>query len=192
MDWVHASRLKLADLVRHDYQANWKLLAAAVVIHACAVIVGGVIVRLHPLLSEPLDDLPSHGPELILSNLAIILLLQVGFISGGVISVVVLIMNGLFQGAFWVSAAQSGMLVPVVAVTLPHGILEFPALWIASAVGLSGGRFVQGYLLRGESDIRCVPWSLCGVAVVLILLAGLIEVGLSIPLARLWGEAMRS
>ena len=78
-------------------------------------------------------------------NMTVFLILLLGAVSAGTVTVVVLLGNGLALGQLIGLAGVSGMShVDVALLLLPHGVLEMGALCVAGAVGLQGIRFAVG------------------------------------------------
>lgn len=74
-------------------------------------------------------------------NMTVFLMLLLGVVSAGLVTVVVLLGNGLALGQLIGFAGASGMSrVDVAHLLLPHGVLELGALCVAGAVGLQGIR----------------------------------------------------
>ena len=74
-------------------------------------------------------------------NLTVFVMLLLGVVSAGLVTVVVLLGNGLAIGQLIGFAGASGMSrVDVAHLLLPHGVLEMGALCVAGAVGLQGFR----------------------------------------------------
>lgn len=74
-------------------------------------------------------------------NMAVFVLLLFGLVSGGLVTVVVLLGNGIAIGQIIGFARASGMSVGDLAnLLLPHGVLELGALCVAGAVGFQGVR----------------------------------------------------
>ncbi|MFC6973865.1 stage II sporulation protein M [Halomicroarcula sp. GCM10025709] len=85
-----------------------------------------------------------------------------------------LVLNGLLIGVVVGLAGQELPSMVILALLLPHGIVEIPALLIVAAIGLRFGRLTVRYL-RGTEDrlvteqaLREAGW-LVGVACVLVL-----------------------
>ena len=77
--------------------------------------------------------------------MTVFLMLLLGVVSAGAVTVVVLLGNGLALGQLIGFAGASGMSrVDVALLLLPHGVLEVGALCVAGAVGLQGVRFALG------------------------------------------------
>lgn len=78
-------------------------------------------------------------------NMTVFVMLLLGVVSAGAVTVVVLLGNGLALGQLIGFAGASGMSrVDVALLLLPHGVLEVGALCVAGAVGLQGVRFALG------------------------------------------------
>jgi stage II sporulation protein M len=95
------------------------------------------------ILAETLDleGLVEQGPlaiaiALFLNNLQACIILFLGGVTFGILTIFVLATNGIIVGAVAQVAneLQGGLFV--VAALLPHGIFELPALFIAGALGL--------------------------------------------------------
>lgn len=105
------------------------------------------------------------GPEttifdLFLHNSAIITTILFGFVTLGVVSILVLMLNGVFvgYGAGYFAGAY-GFLLSTVAVA-PHGIFEVPALWVA---GIGSVRAVHALALFSSSargHLNLTPWDI--------------------------------
>ena len=78
-------------------------------------------------------------------NMTVFVMLLLGVVSAGLLTVVVLLGNGLAVGQLIGFAGALGMSrVDVVHLLLPHGVLELGALCVAGAVGLQGIRLAFG------------------------------------------------
>lgn len=78
-------------------------------------------------------------------NMTVFLMLLLGVVSAGLVTIVVLLGNGLAVGQLIGFARVSGMSqVDVAYLLLPHGVLELGALCVAGAVGLRGIPFAFG------------------------------------------------
>lgn len=72
-------------------------------------------------------------------NMTVFLILLLGIVSAGLVTVVVLLGNGIAVGQLIGFARVSGMSqLDVAYLLLPHGVLELGALCVAGAVGLRG------------------------------------------------------
>ena len=67
-------------------------------------------------------------------------------ITGGIGTILVLFINGLFLGSIGVVCGGAGMSLKFWSFVAPHGALEFPAIFIAGGAGL---RIAQGLLFPG-------------------------------------------
>lgn len=77
-------------------------------------------------------------------NLTVFVMLLFGIVSAGVVTIVVLIGNGIAIGQLVGFAKEAGLSNFAVAnLLLPHGVLELGALCVAGAVGLRGVRFAR-------------------------------------------------
>ena len=98
-------------------------------------------------------------------------------------------MNGLLVGAVVGIAIQQLSPLVVLALLVPHGILEIPALLVAAAIGLRFGRLTVRYIRGLEAalvtarDLREAGW-LVAVCAALIVVAAYIEANLTIAIAE--------
>lgn len=77
--------------------------------------------------------------------MTVFLMLLLGVVSAGLVTIAVLLGNGLAVGQLIGFARASGMShVDVAHLLLPHGVLELGALCVAGAVGLRGIRLAFG------------------------------------------------
>jgi stage II sporulation protein M len=151
----------------------------------------------------PVDALPAApdgGPDPVLpdelttttiavNNLTAMLVMLLGTVTLGLVSVYGLVVNGLLIGVVVGLALQELPAVVILALLVPHGLLEIPALLVVAAVGLRVGRLTVRYL-RGLEDelvteqlLREAGW-LVAVATVLILVAAYIEANLTLQVAE--------
>ncbi|MDE0422892.1 MAG: stage II sporulation protein M [Gammaproteobacteria bacterium] len=74
-------------------------------------------------------------------NMTVFVVLLLGLVSAGTVTIVVLLGNGIAIGQLIGFAKGAGMSnVAVANLLLPHGVLELGALCVAGAVGLQGAR----------------------------------------------------
>ena len=126
--------------------------------------------------------------SLTINNLGALLVMALGAISLGSMTVLSLVLNGLLIGAVVGIALKQVSLVVVAALIVPHGLIEIPALLIVAAVGLRFGwrtlQYIRGRtneLVTGQ-DIREAGW-LLATAAVLIVIAAYIEANLTVEVA---------
>lgn len=139
-------------------------------------------VRLPELRSPPI----SFG-ELLSHNLKVLLILVSGIVCGGLTTAITIAFNGFIIGVLVHKGLQSGIKEGHMLLALaPHGIPEVIGLLLASALGLYGWRVLRFFLgLEDRAPFRpsLKPFLLTiGVALLLILLAGWIEVHVTLPL----------
>jgi len=149
----------------------------------------------------PVDSLPAvegggTGPfpalttvDLAVNNLVAMVALSLGAVSLGLVTVLGLVLNGLLIGAVVGIAVQQVDPLVVGMLIAPHGILEIPALLVASAVGLRFARLTVRYIrgleerLVTRRDLREAGW-LLAVSALLIVVAAYIEANLTLELAE--------
>ena len=84
-------------------------------------------------------------------NMTVFVILLLGVVSAGAVTVVVLLANGIALGQLIGLAKGAGMSNAAVAsLIVPHGVLELGALCVAGAVGLQG--------VRLAFEIRSLGW----------------------------------
>lgn len=117
-----------------------------------------------------------------------------GFVTVGLVSVLMLLFNGVVVGLVVALGAGETSWLLMFALLLPHGIVELPAFWLVAAVVFRVyhrmARYVVGrdeqFLDRQELFEAVV---LLGVAVLMILVAAVIEVHVTPEIAEaLTGE----
>lgn len=139
---------------RYTRWFRWHLLAALAVFFASAF--GGYAVfdavpieELAALLPNE-TALPDFGfLSITFNNLRALLLLFLGSLTGGLLSLFGLTINGLVVGGVVGIVVQEASWVIILAGLVPHGVIELPAFFMAAAVGLRIphrlARFLAGY-----------------------------------------------
>ncbi|WP_336338927.1 stage II sporulation protein M [Haloarcula brevis] len=132
--------------------------------------------------------------SLTVNNLGALLVMALGAVSLGTMTVLSLVLNGLLVGVVVGIALKQVSPVVVAALIVPHGLVEIPALLIVAAVGLRFGwhtiQYIRGRadeLVTGQ-DIREAGW-LLGTAAVLIVIAAYIEANLTVEIASQFTDA---
>lgn len=123
----------------------------------------------------------------ITNNLKVVISSSLGFFSLGIITVIELLLNGLYHGIFTKIAKQSTDVFTILKLTLPHGFFELPAIWIAGASGLKSPRIIIQYLRGVDISIKNEIKEfviLLSVSVLLIIIAGIIEAYITVDLVR--------
>jgi len=132
---------------------------------------------------------PLTTVDLAINNLTAMLVMLLGAVSLGLMTVLALVVNGLLIGAVVGIAVQRLAPLVVLALIAPHGVLEIPALLIVSAVGLRFARLTVRYIrgledeLVTRRDLREAGW-LVAVSALLIVVAAYIEANLTIEIAE--------
>ncbi|GCF12438.1 hypothetical protein Harman_03730 [Haloarcula mannanilytica] len=132
--------------------------------------------------------------SLTINNLGALLVMALGAVSLGTMTVLSLVLNGLVIGAVVGIALKQVSPVVVAALIVPHGLIEIPALLIVAAVGLRFGwqtiQYIRGRtteLVTGQ-DLREAGW-LLATAAVLIVIAAYIEANLTLEIASQFTDA---
>jgi stage II sporulation protein M len=99
----------------------------------------------------------------------------------GIIPVIFLLANGVALGVALSISTQTRGLWPALLAILPHGIIELPAVFLGTSIGLMIGRGAAQQLSGGtENRIGADVWQgikyFCTVLVPLLLLAAVVEV----------------
>ncbi len=107
-------------------------------------------------VSKQLQFLSSAGPFQIfgiifLNNVIKSFFALVGGILFGIIPVVFILINGYAIGIVGAVAVTEKGMANVLALTLPHGIFEIPAVLLAASYGVMLGEKLYGRIKRGES-----------------------------------------
>jgi uncharacterized membrane protein SpoIIM required for sporulation len=175
---------------RNDYPAlfrrNLRLFVIAVCLFSAGGLAGMVVTLLHP-------DFPVRiiGPEMVrkiehremwtnsvvaikplassgiaTNNLTVSFITFAYGITGGVLTVWMLVFNGLLMGVIGTACHNSGMSLSLWSFVVPHGSLELPAIFIAGAAGM---RIAQGLLFPGTLPRR-LSLARCGNEAVRLLL----------------------
>ncbi|WP_277540533.1 stage II sporulation protein M [Haloarcula laminariae] len=168
----------------------------AALILGASTVAGFVLGSVVPVgaLPTPESGAPSPFPalttvDLAANNLLAMLALALGAVSLGLVTAVGLVLNGLVIGAVVGIAVQGTDPLVVAALIVPHGVLEIPALLVASAVGLRFGwltvRYIRGLedRLVTRRDLREAGW-LLAVSSLFIVVAAYIEANVTIALAE--------
>lgn len=144
----------------------------AALVFAVSVGVGVAVVAGNPSIGaemmtlfseEVVAGLLSDSPgvlagKLFLNNLGVCLLLFLGGASLGVVTGLILTVNGLLIGMVAEVVRQEQGLLYVAAALLPHGIFEVPAFLVAGGLGLLLGReLIAEWYGRGDAAARAVP-----------------------------------
>ncbi len=159
--------------------------AVAVLVYLIAGILGYVLAPTSGQATLSTGFAPS-GKTLIINNMVVLGLLLAGVLTGGILTLAELLLNGFFAGAFVagvINTQVAGLLL-----SLPHAPLELVGLWLGAAVGFRGAREAVN-ALRGKTwwpvsqQGQAIRWAV--MAAFLVLVAGVIEQHISLPLAEM-------
>jgi len=185
------------DATRAIYRRWLRLyVPVAALVLGASTVVGFVLGSAVPVESLPTAGGGGTGPfpalttvDLAVNNLVAMLALSLGAASLGLITLLGLVLNGLLIGAVVGIAVQRVDALVVAMLIVPHGVLEIPALLVASAVGLRFAwltvRYIRGLeeTLVTRRDLREAGW-LLAVSALLILVAAYIEANVTLELAE--------
>jgi uncharacterized membrane protein SpoIIM required for sporulation len=127
----------------------------------------------------PEVSMPIFASQLISNNVQVTFLAFAGGMTGGVLTVVVLVINGVLLGGTFGAFGNHGQLLHIGTFVAPHGVIELTAiciaggagLWLGSALLLPGRRTRAEVLVRrGRESI-----ALIGGTAMMLVCAGIIE-----------------
>jgi uncharacterized membrane protein SpoIIM required for sporulation/uncharacterized RDD family membrane protein YckC len=127
----------------------------------------------------PEVSMPIFASQLISNNVQVTFLAFAGGMTGGVLTVVVLVINGVLLGGTFGAFGNHGQLLHIGTFVAPHGVIELAAiciaggagLWLGSALLLPGRRTRAEVLVRrGRESI-----ALIGGTAMMLVCAGIIE-----------------
>ncbi|NLZ30068.1 MAG: stage II sporulation protein M [Methanomicrobiales archaeon] len=104
------------------------------------------------------DSLPVLAVRIFLNNVTACALLFLGGAALGIVTVLILAVNGLLIGAVAEIMRQQQGLLFIAAALIPHGIFEIPSFLIAGGLGLLLGRaLVAEWYGGGDAAAAAVP-----------------------------------
>lgn len=155
-------------------------LAAAVALFAAGTALGWLLIGgVTPDALSGFGSAPRPFPSrittrtVLANNLLALAVVLSGVVTFAVTTAASLVFNGLLLG-FALGAAE-GSLLAVLALILPHGVLELPAFWIAGAVAIRVTHRLVRYL-RGTDERILTRTELAEAVLLAALAAGLIAV----------------
>ncbi|WP_436906577.1 stage II sporulation protein M [Halosimplex marinum] len=180
---------------------RWHLVAALVVFFGSAfaayAVVGSIpVAQLEALIEQLQAEAPADSPlpelafvPLLVNNLRALLLIGLGAVTGGLLSLFGLVVNGVIVGAVVSVVVRQTSWAVILALLLPHGVIELSAFFVAAAVGLRVPHRVVRYLLGWDEKpltrVELYELAVIGaVLVVMILVAAWIEVYLTRDVAE--------
>ncbi|SDY72499.1 stage II sporulation protein M [Thermoactinomyces sp. DSM 45892] len=128
-----------------------------------------------PVLQE--DHRPLGFLKLVQYNISAICMISLGFFTLGILSSILLAVNGLIFGFAISSALSKGISVwDICLSSIPHGIFEIPSLLLAGAIGFKSAEWIITKVFTyPKSKVGSDCLVLFGGAILLMLIAGLIE-----------------
>ena len=143
----------LADGLASAWREHWPYFKLSVAIFFVGSIIGALLVMMEVdlLAIIGIDDLGEAFPEeittltILINNTVVFVLALVGVFSFGLLTAVILLFNGVLVGYVVLPAAEEVGIGFVAVAILPHGILELPAFFVASAVAF---RLIHRFILR--------------------------------------------
>ena len=172
---------------RYTRWFRWHLVASLVLFFGSAfaayALVGAIPVEQLSALVESLQGgMPTDSPlpelsfvPLLLNNLRALLLIGLGAVTGGLLSVLGLVVNGALVGAVVSFVVRQSSWLVVLAALAPHGVLELSAFFMAASLGLRVPHRVVRYLL-GWDERPLSRVELFELAVISVLLVAMIVV----------------
>jgi stage II sporulation protein M len=130
---------------RYTRWLRWYLVAALAVFFGSAF-AGYALLDAIPVESleglmpadSPFPDLPDSKIDqalfIMFNNLRVLVIVLLGTVTLGLLSLFSLFVNGLVVGAVVAVVAQQTSWVVILAALVPHGIIELPAFFVASAI----------------------------------------------------------
>jgi stage II sporulation protein M len=133
---------------------------------------------------SPLADVEFTFPAIMFNNLRALLLMGLGTVTGGLLSLFGLFVNGLLVGAVVGLVVQQTSWAVVLAALLPHGVIELSAFFMAASIGLRVPHRVVRYLFAWDETpitrAEAVELAVLSVVmVVMIVVAAWIEVNVT-------------
>lgn len=98
----------------------------------------------------PLADVEFTFPSIMFNNLRALFLMGMGAVTGGVLSVFGLVVNGLLVGAVVGLVVQQTSWAVVLSALLPHGVIELTAFFMAASIGLRVPHRIVRYLFAWD------------------------------------------
>jgi stage II sporulation protein M len=176
---------------------RWHLAVALFVFFASAF--GGYAV----FGALPIEDLTGMIPNdttlpdfefvpIMLNNLRALLLMFLGSVTGGLLSLFGLFVNGLVVGAVVGIVIEEASWVVILAALLPHGVIELSAFFMAAAIGLRIPhrllRYLTGYDETPMTRVEALELAVLGALMVaMIVVAAWIEVNVTPEVVRMVG-----
>jgi len=105
------------------------------------------------------NDPPMLALQLFLNNLEACVVIFIGGAFLGIISVAILLLNGVIIGAVLEILREEAGYLALIAAIVPHGIFELPAVIASGALGLMLGRAVKNEF-AGGADASIEAWHL--------------------------------
>lgn len=128
--------------------------------------------------------------EVMTNNIRVSMLAYAGGAAAGILTLFVLLMNGLMLGSFAGLFHHAGLSYTMWTTILPHGVSELTAICLAGAAGLrlAKGALLPGNLRRGDAFVLGAKESvvILGGSIFLLIIAGIIEGFLSFTVAPDW------
>jgi len=137
----------------------WRYVLLSAVLFGLGIVIGALIVDVVSLsalfggrtIGEAFPE-PSIG-LLVVNNTVVLLLLVASSLTLGLGTAVILVYNGVIVGFVATLVAREGGLEIVVIGLVPHGIVEIPAFFLASAVAFRFSHQVIGAAIGGREDV---------------------------------------
>ena len=115
-------------------------LLTAAVVYAGALVFGTQMETL-PVPADAFENIMvdrSLSPQdFVANNGAVLVLMAIGLLTAGIVTLLLLLVNGVLVGHLLTYAHESDALIPTIAGILPHAPFEMSAMFLAAAIGFS-------------------------------------------------------
>ena len=189
---------RVAKYVVKSIEENLKVVYLSAILYYSSIIIGFFNYTTSAITSNPqvmsvnsLAHLSNLNLGSILTNnLTLITLLISGSAVLGIPTFNLILYNGIFFGISLANSIQNGTSIfEIYLLTLPHGILEIPAIIIAGAAGFKIPYEIVRYLAGGKEQILTKDdikeyLTLALISIILITVAAWVEANITLKIAR--------
>ncbi len=158
--------------------SNISCIISALIVFVAATIVGVIIAASDVPRITLHKDTYASSSFFIIHNLRALALSYMGFLSFGVTSFYLLVLDGIVTGNILFLGPKYFSVANTAARLLPHGVLEIPGIILAGAAGFKMPQVLIRHLRGGNFLTKQDIWGyliMVGISVMLIVVAGFIE-----------------